>query len=54
MGGLGLHDLYVEQGVRQISNLVGHLHQASATGRMMTIEHLEAQRSLPRNHAKTK
>ena len=39
MGGLGLHDLYVEQGVRQISNLVGHLRQASETGRMMTIEH---------------
>ena len=38
MGGLGLHDLYVEQGVRQISALVGHLRQASETSRMMTIE----------------
>ena len=39
MGGLGLHNLYVEQGERQISNLVGHLCQASETGRMMMIEH---------------
>ena len=38
MGGLGLHDFYIEQGIRQISALVGHLRQNSETGRMMRIE----------------
>ena len=38
MGGLGLHDLYVEQGVQQILALVGYSREASETSWMMTIE----------------
>jgi hypothetical protein len=39
MGGFGLHDLYVEQGIRQVSALVGHLREPkSKTGQMMRIE----------------
>jgi hypothetical protein len=37
-GPISMGDLYVEQGVRQIANLVGRLRQASETGRIMTIE----------------
>ena len=33
-----MHDLYVEQGIKQVSALVGHLRQDSETGRMMQIE----------------
>ena len=36
--GLGFHDLYVEQGIKQVTALVGHLRQDSDTGRMMRIE----------------
>ena len=36
--GLGLHDYYIEQGINQISTLVGHIRQASDTGDMMRIE----------------
>lgn len=36
--GVGIHDLYVEQGIKQISVLVGHLRQDSETGRMMQIK----------------
>ncbi len=39
MGGFGLHDLYIEQGIRQVSALVGHLREPkSRTGQMMRIE----------------
>ena len=38
LGGLGMHDLYIEQGIRQILALVGHLRQNSETSKMMTIE----------------
>jgi hypothetical protein len=39
MGGFGLHDLYVQQGIRQVSALVGHLREPkSKTGQMMRIE----------------
>jgi hypothetical protein len=39
MGALGLHDLYVEQGIEQVSALVGHLREKkSKTGQMMRIE----------------
>jgi hypothetical protein len=38
LGGLGLHDLYVEQGIKQISTLIGHVRQGSDTGRMMLIQ----------------
>lgn len=38
LGGLGLHDYYVEQGIRQISALVGHVRQSSTTGNMMLLE----------------
>ena len=36
--GFGMHDYYVEQGIRQLSTLVGHIHQDSETGRMIRIE----------------
>ena len=36
--GFGMHGLYVEQGIRQLSTLVGHIHQDSETGRMIRIE----------------
>ena len=36
--GIGMHDLYVEQGIKQVTALVGHLRQDSETGRMMQIE----------------
>ena len=38
MLGIGMHDLYVEQGIKQVSALVGHLRQDSDTGKMMQIE----------------
>jgi ribonuclease HI/exonuclease III len=36
--GVGCHDYYVEQGVRQLVTLFGHIRQQSATGNMMRIE----------------
>ena len=33
-----MHDLYIEQGIKQVSALVGHLRQDSETGRMLKIE----------------
>ena len=36
--GFGLHDYYVEQGIRQLSTLVGHICQESETGKMIRIE----------------
>ena len=38
LGGLGMHDLFIEQGIRQILALVGHLSQNSVTSKMMLIE----------------
>jgi ribonuclease HI len=39
MGGLGLHDLFIEQGIAQVTALVGHLREKkSKTGDMMKIE----------------
>ena len=39
MGGLGLHDLYIEQGIKAVTALVGHLREpASQTAKMMLIE----------------
>ncbi len=35
IGGIGMHDLYIEQGIKQITTLVGHVRQDSDTGRMM-------------------
>ena len=35
LGGIGLHNLYVEQGIRHISGLIGHLRQGSTTGLLM-------------------
>ena len=26
--GLGMHDLYIEQGIKQVSTLIGHIRQA--------------------------
>ena len=31
--GLGMHDLYIEQGIKQVSTLVGHIRQASDMGK---------------------
>ena len=31
LGGIGLHDMYIEQGIRQIMLLVGHIRQESET-----------------------
>ena len=39
MGGLGLHDLYIEQGIKAVTALVGHLREpASQTAKMMLVE----------------
>jgi hypothetical protein len=39
MGGFRLHDPYAEQGIRQVSALVGYLREPkSKTGQMMRIE----------------
>jgi hypothetical protein len=39
MGGFGLHDLFIEQGIHQVTALVGHLREKkSTTGNMMRIE----------------
>ena len=38
MGGVGMHDYYIEQGIRQIFSLVGHTRQNSDTGQIMMIE----------------
>jgi hypothetical protein len=47
MGGFGFHDLFIEQGIHQVTALVGHLREPqSKTGNMMKIEldwcHLQA------------
>jgi hypothetical protein len=47
MGGFGFHDLLIEQGIHQVTALVGHLREKkSNTGNMMKIEldwcHLQA------------
>jgi hypothetical protein len=36
--GFGMHDYYIEQGIRQLTALVGHIRQDSETGRLMRIE----------------
>jgi hypothetical protein len=36
--GFGIHDFYIEQGIRQLTALVGHIRQNSETGNMMRIE----------------
>jgi hypothetical protein len=36
--GFGIHDYYIEQGIQQLTALVGHIRQDSETGRMMRIE----------------
>jgi ribonuclease HI len=36
--GVGLHDIFIEQGVKSVTMLVGHIRQDSDTGRMMRIE----------------
>ena len=36
--GFGIHDYYIEQGIRQLTALVGHIRQDSETGRLMRIE----------------
>ena len=36
--GFGVHDYYVEQGIRQLTALVGHIRQDSEVGRMIRIE----------------
>jgi hypothetical protein len=39
MGGFGFHDLFIEQGIHQVTALVGHLREPqSKTGNMMKIE----------------
>jgi hypothetical protein len=35
--GIGYHDYFIEQGIRQVSTLVGHLRQHSETGTMMQL-----------------
>ena len=35
MGGLGAHDYFIEQGIRQVSTLVGHIRQRSETGALI-------------------
>jgi hypothetical protein len=47
LGGFGFHDLFIEQGIHQVSALVGHLREKkSKTGNVMKIEldwcHLQA------------
>ena len=36
--GFGMHDYYIEQGIKQLTALVGHIRQDSETGRLMRIE----------------
>jgi hypothetical protein len=36
--GFGIHDFYIEQGIQQLTALVGHIRQNSETGSMMRIE----------------
>jgi hypothetical protein len=36
-GGAGLHNLYIEQGLRQITALIGHIRQRSRTGELIKI-----------------
>jgi hypothetical protein len=36
--GFGINDYYNEQGIKQLTALVGHIHQDSETGRLMRIE----------------
>jgi ribonuclease HI/exonuclease III len=36
--GFGIHDYYIEQGIKQLIALVGHIRQDSETGRLMRIE----------------
>jgi hypothetical protein len=36
--GFGIHDYYIEQGIKQLTALVGHTRQDSETGRLMRIE----------------
>ena len=36
--GIGMHDLYIEQGIKQLTTLVGNICQTSDTGNMMRIE----------------
>ena len=39
MGGLGMHDLYIEQGIKATTALMGHLREPNSyTGKMMRIE----------------
>lgn len=39
MGGLGMHDLYIEQGIKATTALMGHLRETNSyTGKMMRIE----------------
>ena len=35
LGGLAFHDLYIEQGIKLLSGLLGHVRQGSQTGSMM-------------------
>jgi hypothetical protein len=35
--GFGMHDYYIEQGIRQLTALVGHICQDSETGQLMRI-----------------
>ena len=35
LGGIGMHNLYVEQGIRHLSSLLGHVRQSGTTGSMM-------------------
>jgi hypothetical protein len=36
--GYGMHNYYIEQGIRQLTALVGHIRQDSETGRLIRIE----------------
>jgi hypothetical protein len=36
--GYGIHDYYIEQGICQLTALVGHIRQNSETGRLMRIK----------------
>ena len=38
LGGLGMHDYFIEQGIAQIATLVGHTRQDSETAKMIAIE----------------
>ena len=35
LGGIGMHDLYVEQGIKHLSSLLGHIRQGGTTGSLM-------------------